>query len=185
MTEHDDIYVALLRAVNVGGRRVLMADLRAAVEEAGFDNVRSYIQTGNLCVRSRLDDSAEVADALQDAIRGTFGLESAVMVRTLAEMRDLLLSSPFARSGAAADEKRYVSFLERPPTEPLSLPVRSEKDGLELFAVEGRQAYCLSRPVKGRYGFPNTFVEKELGLVATTRNWSTVEKMCRKWGLTP
>jgi uncharacterized protein (DUF1697 family) len=73
--------------------------------------------------------------------------------------------------------KLYVSFLYRLPERQVRLPLINEKEGLEVIRMEGEEAFVISREVNGRYGFPNNFIEKELSVLATTRNWNTITRM--------
>lgn len=81
------------------------------------------------------------------------------------------------------DAKLYVVFLSRKPRVTPSLPIALPKEALEIVAIDGREVFVVSqRKTNGMYGFPNNFVEKELDVSATTRNWSTVTKivaLCR------
>jgi uncharacterized protein (DUF1697 family) len=176
------IYFAFLRAINVGGRTVPMAELRDAFRGADMRDISSYIQTGNLVFDSDEQDPGVLASCLESAVRESFGLETVVLLRSEPAMATLLEEEPFTRIHHDPDDKRYVSFLADEPSATPKLPMRSDRDGLELFAVRGVDAFCLSRPVRGRYGFPNLFIEESLGVTATTRNWNTIEKMWRRFG---
>jgi uncharacterized protein (DUF1697 family) len=85
---------------------------------------------------------------------------------------------PFATVRAGAETKRYVLFLAGAPAARPQLPVRNEKEGCEVIALRGLDLFVLSRPLKGgRYGSPYAWVERDLDVVATARNWNTVTKL--------
>ena len=105
-------YVALLRAVNVGGTGKLpMSDLKELSEKAGCSNVRTYIASGNVVFASRLSE-AEVKAALESALEAHAGRPVGVLVRTAAEMEDVLASNPFPD---ASPSKTVAIFLDEPP----------------------------------------------------------------------
>ncbi len=104
-------YVALLRAVNVGGAKLPMADLRAMGEQAGFEAVRTYIASGNLLFRSSQSEP-EVKQALEAALAAYFGRPNPVLIRTAEEMAQVLSANPFPDK---APNRTMAVFLDRPP----------------------------------------------------------------------
>lgn len=170
---------AFLRAVNVGGHGILkMESLRRALLGLGFSDVRTLLQSGNVLFASPGEEpEAEAAGRIEACLRDKLGVETTVLLRTKRELEKLVRRDPFGDEDAGRDVKRYVAFLARRPGPGLDVPIVSAKDGLELFSIEGREAFLLGRRVNGRYGFPNSFVEARLGLAATTRNWNTVLKL--------
>jgi uncharacterized protein (DUF1697 family) len=168
-------YAAFLRAINVGGRAtVKMETLREIFTAAGCADVRTVIQSGNVIFAAPGGRPVALFGRIEGALSELLGSEAVVLFRSLEKIARLVESSPFKDSGAGADDKLYVSFLSRRPAIVPPLPLVSPKDGLEVFRVGEREAFMVSRRIKGRFGFPNNLVEKELGVVATTRNWNTV-----------
>jgi uncharacterized protein (DUF1697 family) len=96
-------------------------------------------------------------------------------------MRRIVDGHPFGALTRDKAIKLYVVFLARRPKQVPALPLRFEKEGLELVAASGREVYVVSRrkPGSPMYGFPNQFVERTLGVPATSRNWNTVVKVAR------
>src|SRR5262245_7201059 len=90
-------YAALLRAVNVGGRKVTMAELKAAAEKLGYENPRTLVASGNLVFDAKKTAPAELEAALEAAIEKTFGLFSEVMVRDPAEWAAIVKANPFPK----------------------------------------------------------------------------------------
>ena len=171
-------YVALLRAVNVGGRSVHKDALREAFARAGGANARTFIQSGNVVF-----DAAPVAvDAIVAhacrRLRPVLGAEPVVMVRSESEIARLLRHGPFARTDVPAIVKRYIVFLAGPPVSRPRLPVLLPEQELDLVHVSKRECWVVSRrKPNGWYGFPVDFVERAVGVTATARNWSTVTKL--------
>jgi uncharacterized protein (DUF1697 family) len=172
-------YVALLRAVNVGGRGLVKKDaLASAFARAGGDNVRTFIASGNVLFDAdpRTVD-AIVADARR-RLRTVLGAEPVVMVRSASQLRALLRSGPFAGIDAPAIVKRYIMFLADVPARRPRLPVTQPKEELDIVHVAGRDCWVVSRrKPSGMYGFPSLFVEAALGVQSTARSWSTVTKL--------
>src|SRR5438874_1654856 len=104
-------YVALLRGINIGPRnRISMAELRAALEEAGFGEVETYLQSGNVVLESRAKPES-VRRQVEGVIAERFGLEIAVVLRTKAELAAVVRRNPHRRD--ATDPKRYQVTLDR------------------------------------------------------------------------
>jgi len=166
-------YAALLRGINLGARnRVAMADLCRIMEELGAEDVSTYVQSGNVVLRSRLTPD-RLASAVEKGIREALGLDVPVLVRSGRQLRVLVKGNPFA--GPKVDVKTlHVTFLAAKPAAKRLSELRAESfdpDALELV----RGDVCLSCP--GGYGrtkLSNAFLERRLGVPATTRNWRTV-----------
>ncbi len=166
-------YVALLRGVNVGARnKVPMADLRAAVEALGFDDVATYVQSGNVVFGTGSTPEAALARRLERAVQRAFGLDVTVLVRTAAQLRRLGAANPYLR--AHRDPATlHVTFLA---ARPAAAAVRALPDGLgpDELTVRGREVYLWCPKGYGRTKLTNAWCEQRLGTRATTRNWRTV-----------
>jgi uncharacterized protein (DUF1697 family) len=170
--------VALLRAVNVGGRSVHKDVLREAFARSGGIGARTVIQTGNVVFEARPPDVEHVMAGARHRLRRVLGREPDVMVRSAAEIRRLLRQGPFAGVDAPAAIKRYIVFLAGSPRARPRLPLRLAKEELDLVHVSRRECWVVSRPKpNGWYGFPCEFVEAAVGVQGTARNWSTVTKL--------
>ena len=169
-------YVALLRAINLGSRnKVSMADLRTLFGALGFEDVSTYVQSGNVVFRGR-GAAADVTAAIEDRIRSELGLDVTVLVRTGAQLAKLVDANPFA--GRDVDPATlHVTFLAEKPASARVRgldPARSEPDE---FRVAGREVYLRCPNGYGRSKLTNAYFEKGLGVAATTRNWRTVTKL--------
>jgi uncharacterized protein (DUF1697 family) len=173
-------YAAFLRAINVGGRNsVPMAGLKRLLETCGFSGVKTFIQSGNVVFGAPKTDRDALARKIGARLYKWLGYHVAVMVRPFAELEALVESNPFGGQAVEPETKMYVAFLGTNPDRKPRLPQVSDKEGLEVFAIKRRDVFILSRKVKGRFGFPNNFIEKELGVLATSRNWNTMIRMVR------
>jgi uncharacterized protein (DUF1697 family) len=169
--------VALLRAVNVGGRSLPMADLRTIVEGCGHADVRTYIQSGNVVFTTRARDAEKVARTLEAAIVEASGLTTDVTVRTGAELADLLDHDPFAGEDPAF---RHVIF--RIGTGPATMPAIDAAAFLPEAVRPYQRELVLHLPNgMGRAKLPLELTRrsKERG---TARNWRTVTKLAELAG---
>ena len=174
-------YVAFLRAINVAGHPIVkMADLKGAFEAAGCRNVRTYIQSGNVIFDCAADKSTPLFANIRTKLRKLIGSDPVVMFRTVSELQSIIKYDPFKAVENESLIKLYVAFLaERPRVKP-KLPLISSKEALEALAVENLEVFILSRrKPNGFFGFPNNFIEQELGVLATSRNWSTITKVLK------
>jgi uncharacterized protein (DUF1697 family) len=170
-------HAVLLRAVNVGGRNTVpMARLRDCLTDAGFTNVVSYLQSGNLVLGSR-KSPASVGRDVAAVIAAEFGLTIAVTVRSHAELTAVVAGDPFA--DVRTDDSRHgVAFLDaKPAAERLA---EIDPDGFlpDRLVEAGREIHLWCPNGFQQTDLTNAFLERRLGVVATTRNWRTVGKLC-------
>lgn len=168
-------YVALLRKVNVGGNNLIKMDaLRRVFEAGGLKNVRTFQQAGNVVFQSAAKNPVSKIEKL---LSESFNTDLRVIIFTLDELARIAKRDPFKRV-QPGDVMLCVAFLAAEPAVAPNLPLKSRTENLELIAVKDRAAFVVARRRKsGWFGFPNNFVEKQLGVTATTRQWSTVRKL--------
>ena len=172
-------YVALLRAINLGAkRRVSMPRLREVLTAQGFGAVRTHLASGNVLLDSALGE-AELAGQLTVIIRDEFALDVPVVVRTGAELADVVAADPVGE--VATDPSRYsVTFFPAVP-DPERVAALPPADG-GTYAVRGRELYLwlpdgvLQSPM-GTWKW-----ERLLGVAGTARNWNTVRKLAEMAG---
>ena len=167
-------FVALLRAVNVGGQnRVPMARLRGSLATAGLRDVRTYVQSGNIEFAAD-GPAADQAALVHRTIAAEFGADVQVLALSAADLAQVAVGNPFLAAGADAREL-HVTFLFAP----VSVAAFA---GLELPAREGEQAqlvgdrfiYLRLPHGYGTSKLTNLWFERALETPATTRNWRTV-----------
>ncbi|MFN0102365.1 MAG: DUF1697 domain-containing protein [Bryobacteraceae bacterium] len=161
--------VALLRGVNVGGNnKIKMADLRAVCESMGLQDVRTYIQSGNVVFRT---NAANVASRLETAIERAFGFRPPVITRTAAQMRSVVELNPFP---GLEPTKLLVSFLGSEPAAEAIEVVRRMEIAPEKIRIVGRDMYIHFPLGQGVSKLPMARIEKALGAKGTARNWNSV-----------
>ena len=170
-------YAALIRGINVGGKkRLAMADLRAVLSAIGLHDVRTHLNSGNATFTSAATDSAELAELIERAVEADLGLNIRCLIRSAAELRAVIDVNPFAEH-AAEGSKLVANFLSTAPDpawvaahDPCALD-------RETIVLGDRVIYqwcpngILEAPPAG------TFAEKHLGVTVTARNWNTVTKL--------
>ncbi|MFI6064616.1 DUF1697 domain-containing protein [Micromonospora sp. NPDC051227] len=170
-------YVALLRGVNVGTTRLAMADLRRIVTDLGHEDVTTYLQSGNVAFGSTVRDAEKLADGIARALTDELALTVPVLVRSGRELAAIAGGNPYA--DREDDPTRLlVAFLATAP-KPSTVDVLAVPGGENVsFTVTGREVFL--HYVDGGYGrskFTNAYLEKQLGVVATSRNWKSVRAL--------
>jgi uncharacterized protein (DUF1697 family) len=165
--------VALLRGINLGpNRRVPMADLREHLRSAGFEDVRTYVQSGNIVLSSDLSPrqlEAQLARLLSER----FGLDVPVVARTRDELAAVVDANPLGH--VADNPKRYqVSFLSKPLDEATVERLQAAAVQSEALVIDGREVYAWHPAGVARSKLWNVLAGQGLGVTATARNWTTV-----------
>jgi uncharacterized protein (DUF1697 family) len=171
-------YVALLRSVNVAGHgRLAMDELRASFEALGYTGVTTYIQTGNVLFSTASRSEPALAAAIEQRLAEDFGDSPAVLLRSVAELRRVGASSPYAKAGA--DKARHhVTFLATLPSQAALDALQLPPSGRDELVVDGKEVYVHTPDGYADTKYTGTFLERRLGVVSTTRNWNTVSKLC-------
>ncbi|HLK26134.1 MAG TPA: DUF1697 domain-containing protein [Caulobacteraceae bacterium] len=169
--------IALLRAVNVGGRSVKMAALVSLAREMGFQNPRTLLQSGNLVF-----ETAETADGalearLEAAAQPRFGFPIDFICRTAAEWRELIAGNPFPDAAKADPARLLATLLKRSPPDGGMETLRAAIKGREQAALAGRTLYVVYPDGIGRSRLTGAVIERHLKGQGTARNWNTVLKL--------
>ena len=172
-------YVAFLRGINVSGQKLIkMEELKKHFMMPGLQNIVTYIQSGNVLFDSEEKKAELLRSNIEQQLAKQLGYAVPAILRSLPEIKKVIKNNPFDTPVAGEKVKLYVYFLS-------AVPAPGLKDTLEAFSNEleqvkvmvmGREVYLLT----GSYGstrFPNTFIEKKLGVQSTARNWNTVNKI--------
>lgn len=173
-------YVAFLRAINLGATRKFPKDaIRAAAEKAGFTDVETYINTGNVRVTTRMRSRARVEQALERAFLDDRGFEVPTIAFTPSEITAIAEeATEFARDHEGV---HYVSLLKNEPTDELVAQIEAAGRGEESARVGGRAVHLLLGLNYHEARLGNAAVEKVLG-VATNRNLKVIRTLAEKWG---
>ncbi|MCB0417444.1 MAG: DUF1697 domain-containing protein [Bdellovibrionaceae bacterium] len=170
-------HIALLRGINVSGQKsVKMDKLRTLCEKLGFKEVMTYVQSGNIVLKSPLS-APGVEKKLMAGIKKTFGFDVPVLVFSPADFSKVLKGSPYAKQKGVALDRLYVTFLAKPAPKAGLQKLGAISSGKDTFTAKGKFVYLHCPEGYGRSKLSNNVVEKALGLLATTRNWKTINEL--------
>jgi uncharacterized protein (DUF1697 family) len=169
-------FVALVRGINVGGKTLKMATLTSICESLGLEDVKTYLQSGNVMFRSR-SGSASLAKKIEDAIRKDVKMEVRVMVRTHDELQRAIDANPFTEECKADPSHTIIVFLDREPSKDAIAALRDAYKGPEPMHFHGRELYIFYGGGMGKSKLTPALYEKKLGVSGTARNWNTVTKL--------
>jgi uncharacterized protein (DUF1697 family) len=168
--------VILLRGINLGAHnRIAMPQLRELLSGAGFEDVRTYLQSGNVVLSSDLSP-AQLVQRCQRLIGEGFGLEIEVVVRKRDELAQVVRRNPLGE--IATEPKRYqVSFCATEPDREIVRRLAACAVEPERFVAVGRELYAWHPAGVSRSKLWSQLAGKRLGVTATARNWTTVTKL--------
>lgn len=168
--------VVLLRGINLGpNRRIAMPELREAFAGAGFEDVRTYVQSGNVVLASDVPPG-ELEQLTERLIAERFGLDVPVIARTRDELAAVVEHNPLGE--VAVDPKRYqVSFLSAPLEEGVVAGLAAVAAPSERLVADGRELYAWHPDGAARSKLWAKLAGTGLGVKATARNWTTVSTL--------
>lgn len=172
------IIICMLRGVNVGGRNMIKMDaLKSLCVSLKLKDPQTYVQSGNVIFSSGEKDLAKLAKRIQDAIEKSVRFRPDVMLRTMAELKEVAARNPFAKRSGIEPGKLLVNFLAVDPGKDAREKALAIKVGPEEMYLIGREAYIYFPNGQGRSKFPWAAIERVLGTSSTGRNWNSVTKM--------
>lgn len=175
------IYIALLRAINVGGKnKIKMEALRHMLEAMGLHQVQTYIQTGNVLFESS-EEAEPLRIRIEQEIKAVFDLDIAVIMRTAAELEQILQNCPFSEAeilkaeATAVGESLYVALLSQAPLQEKVERLKGYASEGDAYQVIGRDVYLL---FKDSIRTSKVAINlQKLEVPATVRNWKTLNKL--------
>ncbi len=172
-------YISLLRGINVSGqKKIKMADLKSMYESLGFKNVITYIQSGNVIFDAESLNSGELKIKIEKAIERKYIFHVPIEIRTVSEFGNIIKNCPFGPVDPAEEgAKLLVTFFSSPPSGIRVSDIQSYADASEKLIVSNKEAYLYCPNGYGKTKLSNAFLEKKLGVAATTRNWKSVHKL--------
>jgi uncharacterized protein (DUF1697 family) len=170
-------HIALVRGINVGGhKKVPMAALREALEAAGFEDVKTYVQSGNVALTASETSPAKVGRKVAKAIEDAFGFDVAVVMRTRDEIAALVKEDPLG-DVATNPTYRVVVFLADKLDRDRLADVDPEAFAPEAFALRDREIVMWAPDGQRDSKLVKALSEKRTGVTGTARNWKTVLKL--------
>lgn len=169
-------YIALFRGINVGGNNKLpMKELVAVLEKLGLQNIRTYIQSGNVVFQGKAVDAAQLAAQIGAAIRKSHGFEPRVLLLDAARLGTIVKANPFPEAEAAGNTLHFNFLAEIPPRPDLA-GIEKIRSATERCELKGDVFYLHAPDGIGRSKLAAN-MEKLFGVPMTGRNWNTVSKL--------
>ncbi len=166
-------YISILRGINVSGqKKIKMADLKKLYEDLGFENVKTYIQSGNVVFEYKELTHTELQKIIFDAIQIHYGFEVANLILSPTAIETALKKNPFKDI-----DKMYFTFLAETPTKENIEKLYTYSFEEEYYELIDKVVYFHCPNGAGRAKMSNNFFENKLKVMATSRNLNTTKKL--------
>ncbi len=178
MTTH----LALLRGINVSGHNMIkMEALKTTLEAVGFQNVQTYIQSGNVFVDTEEENPAAVGFKIKQEIFKAFGHEVPVVVIGKADLEACLQNNPFLKEAVLDLKKLYVAFISSTLRSDSINDLKMSQVKPDEASIDGSRIYIKYAVGAGKTRFDQKYIEKKLNVTATIRNWNTVVQLLQRY----
>ncbi len=170
-------YAAFLRGINVGGNNIInMNDLKNALTKSKFENVKTYINSGNIVFESA-DGKKDVKETFENTILSRFKLKIDVTIKTQKELEEIISNNPFNEKKENDNSKRIVVMLSDKVDRDRALQFKSDEKIVENYYHKDDILYIYYHDGAGRSKFTTSYIDKKLKVSSTARNWNTILKM--------
>lgn len=171
-------YIALLRGINVSGHKIIKMELlRKALSELHFENIATYIQSGNIIFQSTVTDALQLEKQISLLIYKHFGFDVPVMVLTPESLKKVVTDNPYESQKIEDPAQPYVAFLSEVPAQPALSSLKAIDFGKDTFVNIDNTLYLHYADSAGNTKLSNAVIESKLKLKATSRNWKTINKL--------
>lgn len=170
-------YIAILRGINVSGAKTIkMEALRLTFQKQGFENVTTYIQSGNVVFSTTA--TSQLTAQIAESIKTDFGFEVPVIVLSCEELKTIIGNNPL-NDGTRDPGFFHITFLAEKPAAFNFSEIEAKKQGEEEIVISEKAVYLFCPHGYGKTKLTNTFLESKLKVAATTRNWKTCGELLR------
>jgi uncharacterized protein (DUF1697 family) len=171
-------YIAILRGINVSGQKMIpMKELKSLFEALNFQEVSTYIQSGNVLFRAEPTDPQVLAARIESQLLDQYHFQVPVLIRTAGDLQAAMGRNPFLQQSNIEADKLHITFLADIPAQARIDQVASGQYDPDEYHISGREVFLYCPQGYGRTKLNNTFLEKKLGVTATTRNLKTVRQL--------
>ena len=171
-------FIALLRGINVSGcNKIKMTELQQLFTELGFDDVTTYIQSGNVVFQTNLEEPDKIEQQIINSIKQTFGYVVQVIVLTKKSLETIYAANPFLQEPTNDITKLHVTLLSNKPNENDIIPLKTLSKNEDTFIILDKTIYLYCPNGYGKTLLNNNLFERKLKISATTRNWNTISKL--------
>ncbi len=166
-----------LRGINVGGHhKVPMAELKTLLIEAGFKGVKTLLNSGNVILKSELDNLDEIKSNIEELLSSHFGFRILLVIVEMQLLRELVEQQPFQLQPSGKEFRHYVSFLNE-PLENSEFPWGTEDGVFEVFRIDDRMVFSVLNLGLIQTTLGMEMLDQRYGKRITTRNWNTIAKV--------
>jgi uncharacterized protein (DUF1697 family) len=171
-------YVAILRGINVGGKRMIKMDaLKQLFTSLGFQNVQTYIQSGNVFFQCKKTSEEKLAATIAKEIESVFTFDVPTIVKNIDGLKEIIANNPFTKDKKKQAEFFHVTFLANAPTKANVDGIANLTFGDDAFAIIDKAVYLYCPNSYSNSKLTNGFFETKLKVIATTRNWKTCNEL--------
>lgn len=179
-TKPMETIISILRGINLGSHnKIPMPELKTLYEKAGFKNVATYIQSGNVVFSADKPDLHSLPDKIQQLIFKKYKFNVPVIVRTVDEMQSVVDNNPMLKNKSMDIEKLHVTFLSDKPQKEHLEKMAAYQYKPDEYIIGGKEIFVFCPNGYGNTKLSNNFFESKLKVTATTRNWRTVNELLR------
>jgi uncharacterized protein (DUF1697 family) len=171
-------YIVLLRGINVSGKNIIkMAELKILLENIGFENITTYIQSGNIVLDSVIEEKSKIEEIIQSSIKNSFKLDVPLKAINFDELKQITEQNPFINLSDIDFSKLHYTILSNEPSSDLINKLVLNSYEPDNFKIIKNVIYLYCPNGYGNTKLSNTFFEKKLKVNATTRNFNTISKL--------
>ncbi|WP_282162134.1 DUF1697 domain-containing protein [Ulvibacterium marinum] len=171
-------YIILLRGINVSGQKKMKMDvLRTLLENLGFQNVATYIQSGNIVLQAKDASIRNLEDIIGEGIREHFGFDVPILVKSKTDLERIVKENPFKDAITLEGNRLYFVLLKSVPEQVLVESLAQETFENQEFRITDSCVYLWCKNGYGKAKLDNNFLERKLKVQATTRNYRTMLKL--------
>lgn len=175
-----DTFVAILRGINVSGKNMIkMPALVKTFESLGFENVKTYVQSGNVIFQSQSKIISDLEKQIQDKIENNFEAKIPVIILDRKYIMEVQENNPFVKESDIDLSKLHVTFLSEEPESKNIVKIDADKYFPDEFIIDKKVIYLYCPGGYGKTKLHNNFFESKLKVNATTRNWNTVNALVK------
>jgi uncharacterized protein (DUF1697 family) len=176
------VHLCLLRGINVSGHNMIKMDaLKTTLEVIGFQNVKTYIQSGNVFVTSEEESAAKIGFIIKQEIFKAFGHEVPVVVIGKEDLEACFKNNPFLKEKEIDLKKIYVAFVSTTLRSDSINDLKISQFKPDEASIDANRIYIKYAVGAGKTRFDQKYIEKKLNLTATIRNWNTVTQLLKMY----
>jgi len=180
MRKQMTTYISLLRGINVSGQKLIkMDDLKAMYRQLNFQNIETYLQSGNVIFWDEKYDPSDLATTISSKIQKQFGFEVPVIVLNVDDLKAIIEANPFKDDLKMDQQFLHVTFLAADPKKIDFETITAKRSSGEEIVMIKKAVYLYCPNGYGRTKLTNNFLETKLRVGATTRNWKTVNELLK------